>query len=86
MPPLALPAHFGPAAKEGERAQRKQSRKRDHKVTERVHSCSRKRYEIHMEFARGEAFEGSPVAKIEEKKVNKNHRVWLAGQRAGAVT
>lgn len=68
VPPLALPAHFGPAAKEGERAQRKQSRKRDHKVTERVRSCSRKRYEIHMEFARGEAFEGSPVAKKEGEK------------------
>lgn len=87
VPPLALPAHFGPAAKEGERAQRKQSRKRDHKVTERVRSCSRKRYEIHMEFARGEASEGAPGAKVERgKKVNKNHRVWLAGQRAGAVT
>lgn len=28
----------------------------------------------------------SPKRRREKKKVNKNHRVWLAGQRAGAVT
>lgn len=84
VPPLALPAHFGPAAKEGERAQRKQSRKRDRKVTERV--LAQKIWNPHGVCERRSVGGFARCQKGEEKKVNKNHRVWLAGQRAGAVT
>lgn len=68
MPPLSLPAHFGPAAKDGGRGRRES--KAGKEIAKSQMECGHaraKRYEIHMGLARAEASEGSPVAKKERK-------------------